>query len=337
MSTTRRGFSLAIAAFGCACAVRALPACSSSSAAPARLPNGSITIKLAQSPWDASRIDVAIARALLVEKLGYRVEVTEIDERAQWIPISRGELHAQLEVWPSGHVSEIASLVDTGKVEDGGKLGPLGKINWYVPSYLVAQHPELATWTGFKDPALVEMFRTPETGTHGRFLSGDRTWTQHDADIIRNLGLDLQVVYARTEEAELAELARAYGQREAILLYLWLPHSALERYDLTAVQLPPYSDACYAKAATGGIDCDYPAEQLFKIFWPGLAAYAPDAYQLLKSFQYSTKDQIDLLALLDNENVSVDAAAHAWIDANTTTWRPWLPASTAAAVTGSPP
>lgn len=282
------------------------------------------TIKLAQSPWDASRINVEIARVLLTEQMGYAVDVTEIDEFSQWDAIASGSLHASLEVWPSGHRDDIAKYVDTGAVEDGGALGPIGKIGWYIPSYLLTQHPELVTYEGFKTSAAVDLFQTAGTSPFGRFLSGDPTWTQYDADIIANLGLQFKVVFAGTEQAELDELASAYARREPILMYMWTPHSALSKYDMTAVQLPPYSDACYAKAAAHGIDCDYPPDQLFKIFWPSLEAAAPAAYRFLKAFRYTTKDQITLLQRINNDHLSITDAARGWIDANAVIWQTWI-------------
>jgi glycine betaine/proline transport system substrate-binding protein len=286
------------------------------------------TIELAQSPWNASRLDAAIARILLTTQLGVKVNVTEVDEYAQWAKIAAGTLHASLEVRPSGHRADIASYVTTGLVTDAGPLGAIGKIGWYIPSYLLTVHSELASWHGFQSQAAADLFATGGTGALGQFLAGDPTWTQYDADIIRNLGLSFTVVPAGTadaEHAELADLAQAYAAGNPILLYLWTPHWALTHYDLTEVALPPYTDACWAKAATHGIDCDYPPDALFKIVWPGLATAAPKVNAFLASFQLTTADQISLLTAVDGNGESIDDAANAWIGANAAIWQSWIP------------
>jgi glycine betaine/proline transport system substrate-binding protein len=288
-------------------------------------PDASTTIRLVQSPWNASRLNVAVAAILLREQLGLHVEVTEIDEFKQWAPIAAGEQHASLEVWPSGHVADMQAYIDTGKVVNAGLLGPTGKISWYVPTYMLTTKPQLATWQAYKDPTLAGLFATPSTGTKGRFLNGDPTWTSYDAQIIANLGLDLELVWAGSEDAELAELDSLYTQQRPILLYLWTPHAALAKYDLTPIELPGYTDACWATAASGGVACDYPTDRLFKIAWPGLEAANPRAYALLTAFSYTTKDQIDLLALVDNQKLTIDQAARTWVDANDTVWGAWLP------------
>src|SRR5262245_30972015 len=251
--------------------------------APAAQPSGDkITIKLAENSWTGSSINVNVAKILLEEQLGYKVEIVTIDENAQWPALSNGDLSASLEVWPSGHQEDKKKYIDEQKVvEDIGPLGVVGKISWYVPSYVVEQHPELATWEGLKKPEDVALFKTSETGDKGQFLAGDPAWVQYDEDIIKNLGLDFQVVKAGTETAVLAAVDSAYSRKEPILFYFWTPHSVHAKYKLTPIKLPDYTDACYAKAKDGGVACDYPPDVLYKVAWAGLKDKAPDAYQLL--------------------------------------------------------
>ncbi|HXF62379.1 MAG TPA: ABC transporter substrate-binding protein, partial [Caldilineaceae bacterium] len=285
-----------------------------------------ITIKLAENPWSASALNVAVAKILLEEELGYPVEIVTIGESAQWPAIAAGDLHASLEVWPSGHADNVAEYIENqGVVENGGPLGPIGKIGWYIPSYLLEEHPELATWEGLQDPENAALFATAETGDKGQFLTGDPSWTQYEDDIIRNLGLNFEIVTAGSEEAILAALDAAYSRQEPLLFYFWTPHSVHAKYDLTEVALPPYSDECYAQAEAGGVACDYPADELFKIFWAGLQEAAPDAYTLLKNMNYSTEDQIQMIAAVELEGKSVEEAAREWLADNEETWRAWLP------------
>jgi glycine betaine/proline transport system substrate-binding protein len=283
-------------------------------------------IRLAENPWSASALNVAVARILLEEQLGYPVEVVTIGESAQWPAIAAGELHASLEVWPSGHAENVAEYIENQQlVESGGLLGPVGKIGWYIPTYLLDEHPELATWEGLAMPENAELFATAETGDQGQFLTGDPSWTQYEDDIIENLGLNFQIVAAGSEEAILAALDAAYSREDPLLFYFWTPHSVHAKYELTEVELPPYSEECYAQAESGGVDCDYPPDELFKIFWVGLEELAPDAYTLLSNMNYSTEDQISMIAAVELDGVSVEEAARAWINANEAEWQAWLP------------
>ncbi len=283
------------------------------------------TIKLAENPWTGSSVNVNVAAILLTEKLGYPVEIVTLDENAQWPALATGDLSASLEVWPSGHAENVAQYIDDQKVVANlGELGVVGKISWYVPTYVVEQHPELATAEGYANPELAALFKTAESGDKGQFLAGDPSWVQYDEQIINNLGMNLAVVNAGSEQAILAQLEGVYSRQEPLLFYFWTPHSVHAKYDLTAVQLPEYSDECYAQAEAGGVACDYPQDQLFKIAWAGLAEAAPEAYSFLQKMSYSNADQIGMIAAVELEAQDVDAAARAWIDANEAVWSEWL-------------
>ncbi len=285
------------------------------------------TIRLAVNPWNGSAVNVEVAKQLLENELGYTVETVDIDENAQWSAINTGDLHASLEVWPSGHAQNVADFIDNpdGNVVNVGLLGPVGKIGWYVPTYVVDENPELATWEGFTNPELAGLFATAETGDLGQFLGGDPSFVQYDGDIISNLGLPLEVVFAGSEEAILAALDSAVSREEPLLFYFWTPHSVHNAFDLTEVQLPEYSDGCYANADAGGVDCDYPADDLFKIAWADLEIQAPAAYTLLRNMSYSTDDQIAMLATVETDGKSIEEAAAEWIAGNESVWQTWLP------------
>lgn len=287
---------------------------------------GGETISLAVNPWNGSAVNVAVAAQLLESELGYTVEIVEIDENAQWAAINTGDISASLEVWPSGHAENVADFIDNGdgNVVNAGLLGPAGRIGWYVPTYMVDEHPELATWEGFKDTELAGLFATAETGDLGQFLGGDPSFVQFDEAIIGNLELPLQVVYAGSEEAILAALDAAYSREEPILIYLWTPHSAHNAYDLTRVALPEYSDEC-AATAPDGVDCDYPADELFKIMSGDLAETAPEAATFISNMSYETSDQVEMLALVETDGLSVEDAAAQWIESHPDTWQAWLP------------
>ena len=86
-------------------------------------------IKLAVNPWTGSALNVAVAKIILEEKLGYTVERVDIDEFGQFPALATGDLHATLEVWPSGHAEDKKNYIDEQKVVEDG--GPLGHHGWH--------------------------------------------------------------------------------------------------------------------------------------------------------------------------------------------------------------
>jgi glycine betaine/proline transport system substrate-binding protein len=288
--------------------------------------SGKSTIRIAENPWTGSSINASMAKIILQEKMGYKVEIIKIDEYAQWKSIAKGDVDVCLEVWPSGHVDDVRSYINEKKtVDDIGLLGVVGKIGWYVPAYMLKEHPELSTWEGLKAPAVAALFKTDKSGRKGQFLTGDPSWVQYDGDIIKNLGLDLQVVKAGSEKAVLAAVDSAYRRKEPILFYFWTPHSIHAKYQLKEIKLPQYTDAGYANAGKGGVNCDYPPDILLKIAWPGLINKAPDAYEFLKNLNYTTQDQIEMLASVELKGKTPEAAVREWIEKNHGKWSSWLP------------
>lgn len=279
------------------------------------------TITLVENPWPASALNAQVAKLIIEQELGNRVEIVALDENVQWDAIAAGNADASLEVWPSGHSERIAEYINSLRtVEDGGPLGPVGEIGWYVPRYVVEDNPALASWEGFKDVAAE--FGTAETGVNGRFLGADPSWVQYDEAIIRNLGLPFQVVWTGSEDALLAEVTAAYNRRQPALFYFYSPHAIFQQLDLVQVELPPYSDACYADPEA--INCAYPEDQLFKILSAKLAEKDAAVYTFLKNMNYGSDAQIEMLSMLAG-GMSEAEAARAWVEANEAVWRAWLP------------
>jgi glycine betaine/proline transport system substrate-binding protein len=290
--------------------------------------NRDITITLAVHPWDGSAANAYVAKVLLEEQLGYTVEIAEIDEYAAFPALANGDLDASLEVWPSGHAKDFKRYFGNGAV-DGGNLGVIGQIGWWIPTYLLEEHPELATWEGLKGNE--DLFRTAESGDAGQILGGDPSYVTFDQAIADNLGLNLKVVYAGSETAQLSALEAAYQKQEPILFYFWTPHWAHAQYDLTMIELPEVTPACEEAAANDpdAYACGYPQDILKKVFHDGLQQKAPSAFAFLSAMSYTNEDQ-NAIALEIHNGVDPAEAARAWIDAHPDVWQPWVDAGLAA-------
>ncbi|HEV8563600.1 MAG TPA: ABC transporter substrate-binding protein [Actinomycetota bacterium] len=294
--------------------------------------NSDVTISIAVNGWVGSAANANVAANLLQDKLGYTVELVEIDEYGQFQKLATGDLDATLEVWPSGHAQDYADYIESGNgVVDAGLNGVDGQIGWWIPTYMLTDYPELATWEGFKGNE--SLFATSETGDKGRILDGDPTFVTFDQPIADNLGLDLEVVYAGSEAAQLASLDAAYSNQEPFLFYFWTPHWAQEKYDLTNVELPAVSDACTEaaskKATFDQYACAYPPDPLYKALNEDLATKAPAAFALLSAMSYTNDDQ-NGIGLDISDGMDGADAAQKWIDANPTVWQPWVDAGLAA-------
>ncbi|HSH11141.1 MAG TPA: glycine betaine ABC transporter substrate-binding protein [Ilumatobacter sp.] len=285
------------------------------------------TIKLIVNPWSASRLNVEVAKNLIENELGYPVEIIEVNENdAMFTGMADGSLDAVLEIWPSGVTDAEQAYFDDGTVNNIGELGAVGKIGWFVPRFVIDEHPELATWEGYTTPEAAALFATAETGDQGRFLGTDPSYSQYDEQIIDNLGLPFQVQFSGSEPATVAEVDARVSAGEPIVLYWWTPTAAVAKYDLVNVALPAYTDECGASAAAGdgGVDCDYPEDVLFKAASAKLQDKAPDVYAFLQKFTISTDDQLEMLPPMEIDGDDPAAVAAAWVAAHGDVWSTWL-------------
>jgi len=289
---------------------------------------GTETITLIVNPWTASRLNAEVAKNIIESELGNPVEITEVNENdAMFTGMADGTLDAVLEIWPSGVTDAENAYFDDGSVVNIGELGAIGKIGWFVPQYVIDEHPELATWEGFEDPELAGLFATAETGGNGRFLGTDPSYSQYDEQIIANLGLPLQVIFSGSEPATVAEVDARVAAEEPVLLYWWTPTAAVSAYDLVNVTLPEVNDECEVSRAAGdgGVDCDYPEDVIFKAASGALEEKDANVFAFLEAFTITTEDQLSMLPAVEIDGDDPAAVAAEWVSANEDVWSAWLP------------
>ncbi len=285
------------------------------------------TIEIVVNPWTASALNAEIASQLIESELGYPTEIVNIDENeAMFTGLADGTADVVLEIWPSGITETEQAFFDDGSVEQLGELGAVGRIGWYVPSYVIEENPELATWEGFTTPEAAALFATAETGDNGRFLGTDPSYSEFDGQIIENLGLPFEVQFSGSEPATVAELDARVAAKEPVLMYWWTPTAAVGKYDLVQVELPPYTEECGAAAAAedGGVDCEYPEDVIIKAANPALATEAPDVHAFLASFTITNDDQLEMLPAVEIDGEDAVAVAAKWIADHEDVWSAWI-------------
>jgi len=284
-------------------------------------------ITLAINPWTGSAVNANVAKVVLESKLNTPVDFVDIDEYATWPGMEDGSIDAVLEVWPSGHAADYKTYITDNKtVVDMGLLGPEAKIGWYVPTFVVEDHPELATWEGFKDPALAKLFATAESGDLGQFLMGDPTYTTYDEQIIANLQLPLKYVVGGSEAALLTAIDNSFADHTPLLMQFWKPHWKQLEVDLTEVKLPEVTDACLASAAAGDgkYACDYPVDVLYKAASAELESKNPAAFAFLQKLQLTNEQQSEIAGYIDRDGMDALAAAQKWVDENPDASAAWM-------------
>ena len=283
---------------------------------------GTETIRIARNNWTASAIEVEVVKQLIEANLGNPVEIVDIDENAMIPGMSTGDIDANVEVWPSGFTPDEQAFVDDGSVVNMGELGAIGKIGWFVTPNALEQFPQLSSWEGLKDPEVVKAFATAATGTQGRLLSMDPSFSSYEEPMAKNLGLDFKVQYSGSEAATQAEIIAATEAGKPVIMYYWMPSAAVGKYGLKNVVLPKPTVDCATMA--DNCDGDYPEDILFKVASAKLEAKDAKVFKFFKNYQMTTDDQLATLPAVEIDGREAAEVAAEWIAANEATWSEWF-------------
>jgi glycine betaine/proline transport system substrate-binding protein len=282
-------------------------------------------VVLNEQAWAGSTANTYIAKAVLEDNLGCEVEITKIAEIPVFQAMADGKVDAVLEDWQ--HTDEYAKYIeDAGTVVDGGPLGVEGHIGWFIPKYLMDEHPEFATWEGLKGEE--ELFKTAESGDQGMFLGGDPSYVQKDKELIEALGLNFKHVTAGAEPAQVARWTQLYKQKKPVIFYWYTPQFYNQEYDLAEVKLPERTPDCKDDAKAGGdveqYKCAYDVTVIEKLFSKKFAESGSPAYDVLSKMELTNDDQESVAKAIAGDKEDPEDAATAWIEENQDKVDSWL-------------
>jgi glycine betaine/proline transport system substrate-binding protein len=282
-------------------------------------------VTLNEQAWAGSTANTYIAKAVLEDKLGCQVEITKIAEIPVFQAMADGKVDAVLEDWQ--HTDEYKKYIDqAGTVAQGGPLGVEGHIGWFIPKYLMDEHPEFSSWEGLKGEE--DLFKTPESGDQGMFLGGDPSYVQKDKELIEALGLNLKFVTACAEPAQVARWSQLYKQQKPVLFYWYTPQYLNQEYDLAEVKLPERFKGCKDDAKAGGdpeqYKCAYDVTIINKLFSKKFADSGSPAYDVLKKMKLTNEDQELVAKAIAGDKEDPEKAGQDWVAENPDKVEAWL-------------
>lgn len=283
-------------------------------------------IKITTHDWTGQIVNATILGEIL-KKAGYNIEYVQADYIAQFAGLQTGDLHVAVEIWETTGREAMDEATATGKVVNVGESGMQAIEEWWYPSYMEDVCPGLPDWKALNDCA--SEFATSETAPLGRYLGGPVTWGGFDDERVEALEMDFEVVHAGTDAALFAELESAYQRKAPIVLWLYEPHWAPAKYEGKFIDFPPYSAECYADPSTGvnpnaAYDCGKPRGPIWKVAWAGLSEKWPGAAKIIENYTLTNSEMGALVAAIDLEGVSNQAAADNWMAENQAKWSSWI-------------
>ncbi|MET9323475.1 ABC transporter substrate-binding protein [Streptomyces sp. NPDC003038] len=311
-----------VAALAAATSLAALSGCGAADmtrqSSPYAAAQGAKTVTLSVQSWVGAQANTAVAAYLLEHELGYRVDTVQVDEVPAWDALSQGRVDAILEDW--GHPEQEKRYVQDKKtITPGGDLGVTGHIGWFVPTYFAEAHPDVTDWKNLDKYA--DQLRTAESRGKGQLLDGSPSYVTNDKALVKNLGLDFEVVFAGSEAAQITQIKQFAKERKPFLTYWYKPQWLFERVPMTEVALPEYREGCDADAEK--VACAYPHTPLQKYLNTRFAQRGGKAAALLKKFHWSVEEQNEVALMIAEEKLPPEQAAKRWVERNEQVWKPW--------------
>ncbi len=280
------------------------------------------TINMAVNPWVSYEASAYVVGEVAKSRLGCTVNYKELKEDVSWQGFGTGEVDVVIEDWghPDLEKKFFADQGGDGSAMDGGPNGNKGIIHWYVPPWLAEEHPDVLDYENLNKYA--DEFKTSESGGKGQFLGSDPSYVQFDEAIIKNLGLDFQVVFSGGEAASLEAFKKAEANKEWLIGYFWEPQYLFAEVPLQPVSLPPYTEGCQDVPAK--VACDYPETVLKKILSTSWVDKADDGVSLVENFEWTNEDQNIVASYIAVDKMSPEDAAKKWIEENPEKVDAWL-------------
>jgi glycine betaine/proline transport system substrate-binding protein len=256
------------------------------------------TITLAYVAWDSEIASTNVVREVLESKLGYKVNMLQVDAGPMYLGISDGSADAMVAAWlPSTH-GENYYEPNKDKFEDLGVNLDGTKVGLAVPTYMnISSIEDLKSDVG-------QSVNYTITGIEPG--AGIMTAT---AKVIEQYELKDWKLLESSSAAMAKVLQDAYAKEEPIIVTGWTPHWMFAKMDLKYLDDP--------KGVYGG------DEQIHTLVRLGLKEDQPEAYKFLDQFEWTPADMEAVMVDI-NGGMSEEEASKKWVENNADKVSKWI-------------
>jgi glycine betaine/proline transport system substrate-binding protein len=216
-------------------------------------------INIGWTAWSDAEAVTKLAKKVLEDRMGYKVEMTMADIGIQYQGIATGKLDAMLMSWqPLTHKPYLDKVRQD--VVDLGPMYTRAKLGWVVPSYI--PESELKSIEDLKKPDVKQ-----KLGSKIQGIDPGAGLMQASEKALKDYGLtDYQLISA-SDAAMLSGVERAERRKDWIVATAWSPHWMFAKSDLRYLEDP--------KGSLGGL------ESVNKLVRKGFYQEQPEAYEFL--------------------------------------------------------
>jgi glycine betaine/proline transport system substrate-binding protein len=249
-------------------------------------------INIGWTAWSDAEAVTKLAKKVLEDRMGYKVDLTMADIGIQYQGIATGKLDAMLMSWqPLTHKPYLDKVRQD--VVDLGPMYTRAKLGWVVPAYV--PESELKSIEDLKKPEVKQ-----KLGGKIQGIDPGAGLMQASEKALKDYGLtDYQLISA-SDAAMLSGVERAERRKEWIVATAWSPHWMFAKSDLRYLEDP--------KGSLGGL------ESVNKLVRKGFYQEQPEAYEFLNRMVLPLADVEAIM--FEAQNSSYEKAVDNYIKKN---------------------
>ncbi len=282
-------------------------------------------VSITEMNWASAAVVTNVSKFLMEQGYGCDVTVVPSSTVPSLASVSEtGKPDIVTELWINGAPSyndlqEAGTIVTLGDVlSDGGVEG------WWIPTYLVEAHPELATVEGvLANPELLD----------SRFHNCPDGWGCKNINEALSKAFDLEgngfeVFQHGSGETMATSIAAAFENQEPWIGYYWAPTSVLGKYPMTLVDLGEHNPEVHACNADP--ECEevgkssYPVGPVKTVVTTTFQEENPDIAALMSNVSFTNTQMGEVLAWQEANNASAEEAAVYFLSNNSDVWSGWI-------------
>lgn len=259
-------------------------------------------VKIGWTAWADCEAVTKLAKKLLEDRMGYKVELVLADIGIQYEALAKGNIDVMLMSWqPTTHKNYLSKV--GSQIVGIGPLYTRARLGWVVPDYVPAD--QVRTIEDLKKPEIAKQLENKIQG-----IDPGAGLMQASEKAIKEYGLSGYTLVSASDAAMVAALDRATKRKEWIVATGWSPHVMFAKMKLRYLEDP--------KGVLGGL------EHVDAMMRQGFYGEQPEVVEFLARMQLPIGDVEQIMAEATAQGGSYDKAVAAYIEKNKARVNYWV-------------
>ena len=266
-------------------------------------PESCKTVRFSDVGWTDVTSTTALA-AQVLRSLGYTATITVLSVPVTFASLQNKDLDVFLGNWMPTQEADRSRYVADGSVVIVGANLTGAKYTLAVPAYTYAE--------GLKDFSDIRRFGAKLNNTiYGIEPGNDGNRVVLDMIKQDQFGLGDFKLVESSEQGMLAQVERAYRDKQSVVFLAWKPHPMNIHFDI--------------KYLSGGdVGPTFGDATIYTVTRKGYSAECPNVGRLLTNLKFTLRGESEMMDAILDRHEQPDTAATAWLKANPAVLQTWL-------------